>query len=77
MIERRTTDDRKDSPGRDHRRRARAALPHPAVPRLGLPDGADPSVVFATKTAIEWEDWAAALDVLRVALREGHAQTGS
>lgn len=38
---------------------------------------ADPSVVFATKTAIEWEDWAAARDVPLVALREDHAQRGS
>ena len=27
---------------------------------LGLADGDDPSAVFATKTAIEWEQWAAA-----------------
>ena len=36
---------------------------------LGLADGGDPSAVFATKTAIEWEQWAAARDVPLVALR--------
>jgi crotonobetainyl-CoA:carnitine CoA-transferase CaiB-like acyl-CoA transferase len=30
---------------------------------LGLPDGADPSAVFATKSAAEWEQWAAARDI--------------
>lgn len=30
---------------------------------LGLPDGADPSAVFATKTAAEWEEWAQARDI--------------
>jgi alpha-methylacyl-CoA racemase len=36
---------------------------------LGLADGADPSAVFATKTAIEWERWAASRDLPLVALR--------
>jgi alpha-methylacyl-CoA racemase len=36
---------------------------------LGLADGADPSAVFAAKTAIEWEQWAAARDIPLVALR--------
>ena len=36
---------------------------------LGLDDGADPSAVFATKTATEWEQWAAARDLPLVALR--------
>ena len=30
---------------------------------LGLADGDDPSALFATKTAIEWEQWAAARDL--------------
>ena len=30
---------------------------------LGLPDGADPSVVFSTKTVAEWEQWARERDV--------------
>jgi crotonobetainyl-CoA:carnitine CoA-transferase CaiB-like acyl-CoA transferase len=30
---------------------------------LGLPDGSDPSVVFATKTAAEWEAWALERDI--------------
>jgi len=37
---------------------------------LGLTDGDDPSAVFATKTAIEWEQWAAARDLPLVAIRE-------
>ena len=36
---------------------------------LGLADGADPSAIFATKTAIEWEQWAAARDIPLVAFR--------
>jgi alpha-methylacyl-CoA racemase len=36
---------------------------------LGLADGDDPSGVFATKTALEWEQWAAARDLPLVALR--------
>ncbi|MEP6782908.1 MAG: CoA transferase [Acidobacteriota bacterium] len=36
---------------------------------LGLDDGADPSAVFATRTALEWEQWAAARDLPLVALR--------
>ena len=35
---------------------------------LGLADGADPSGVFATKTAIEWEQWASARDLPLVAI---------
>jgi crotonobetainyl-CoA:carnitine CoA-transferase CaiB-like acyl-CoA transferase len=30
---------------------------------LGLPDGADPSALFARKTASEWEQWAAERDI--------------
>ena len=30
---------------------------------LALPDGADPSIVFATKTADEWEAWAQERDI--------------
>ena len=37
---------------------------------LGLADGDDPSAVFATKTAIEWEQWAAARDLPLVAIRQ-------
>lgn len=37
---------------------------------LGLADGDDPSAVFATKTAIEWEQWAAARDLPLVAIGE-------
>jgi crotonobetainyl-CoA:carnitine CoA-transferase CaiB-like acyl-CoA transferase len=36
---------------------------------LGLADGADPSAIFATRTAIEWEQWAAARDLPLVAIR--------
>lgn len=36
---------------------------------LGIEDGSDPTAVFATKTAIEWEQWATALDLPLVALR--------
>ena len=36
---------------------------------LSLADGADPSAVFATKTAAEWERWAAERDIPLVALR--------
>ena len=36
---------------------------------LGLTDGADPSAIFATKTAIEWESWAEARDIPLVAIR--------
>ena len=36
---------------------------------LGLPDGADPSAVFATRTAIEWEEWAASRDLPLVAIK--------
>lgn len=36
---------------------------------LGLEDGADPSAVFATRSAIEWEQWATAQDLPLVAIR--------
>jgi alpha-methylacyl-CoA racemase len=36
---------------------------------LGLPDGADPSAVFATRTAIEWEEWAASRDLPLAAIK--------
>jgi alpha-methylacyl-CoA racemase len=36
---------------------------------LGLEDGADPSAVFATRTALEWEQWATTLDLPLVAIR--------
>ena len=36
---------------------------------LGVSEGDDPSTVFATKTAIEWEAWAAARDIPLVAIR--------
>jgi len=36
---------------------------------LGLSEGDDPSAVYATRTAIEWEQWAAARDLPLVALR--------
>jgi len=36
---------------------------------LGLADGADLSAIFATKTAAEWEAWAASRDLPLVALR--------
>jgi crotonobetainyl-CoA:carnitine CoA-transferase CaiB-like acyl-CoA transferase len=35
---------------------------------LGLPDGADPGIVFATRTAAEWEAWAAKRDLPLVAV---------
>lgn len=38
---------------------------------IGLPDGADPSAVFKTKSAIEWEEWAIARDLPIVAVRDG------
>jgi len=37
---------------------------------LGLADGDDPGAIFSTKTAIEWEQWAAARDLPLVAIRE-------
>ena len=40
---------------------------------LGLPDGADPGAVFATRTASEWEAWAAAQDIPLVAVRTADA----
>src|SRR5688572_25781098 len=36
---------------------------------LGLADGGDPSAIFASKTAIEWEQWAAARDLPLVAIK--------
>jgi crotonobetainyl-CoA:carnitine CoA-transferase CaiB-like acyl-CoA transferase len=36
---------------------------------LGLADGDDPSAVFATRTAREWEEWAVARDLPLVAVR--------
>ena len=36
---------------------------------LSLTDGADPSAVFATRTAVEWERWAAEIDLPLVAIR--------
>ena len=36
---------------------------------LDLADGSDPSAMFATKTAAEWEEWAAARDLPLVAVR--------
>jgi crotonobetainyl-CoA:carnitine CoA-transferase CaiB-like acyl-CoA transferase len=35
---------------------------------LGLPDGADPAPVFATRTAAEWEQWARTRDLPLVAV---------
>jgi crotonobetainyl-CoA:carnitine CoA-transferase CaiB-like acyl-CoA transferase len=35
---------------------------------LGLPDGADPTAVFATRTAAEWQQWAEARDLPLVAI---------
>jgi len=39
---------------------------------LELPDGSDPSVVFATRTAEEWEAWAAERDIPLVAVTSPH-----
>jgi len=36
---------------------------------LGLADGADPTAVFATKTATEWEQWASARDLPLVSIK--------
>lgn len=36
---------------------------------LGLEDGADPSAIFATRTAVEWERWAVERDIPLVAIR--------
>jgi crotonobetainyl-CoA:carnitine CoA-transferase CaiB-like acyl-CoA transferase len=44
---------------------------------LGLADGADPSAVFATKTAAEWEAWAAGEDLPLVAIKESNASKRS
>ncbi|HWI17703.1 MAG TPA: CoA transferase [Vicinamibacterales bacterium] len=40
---------------------------------LALEDGADPSAVFATRTATEWETWAAERDIPLVAVKEPNA----
>lgn len=37
---------------------------------LGIADGADPSAIFATRTAAEWEQWAASRDLPLVAIKE-------
>jgi len=42
---------------------------------LELPDGADLSAAFATKSAREWEDWARANDLPIVAVRDERGQT--
>ena len=42
---------------------------------LGLPEGADPSVAFKTRTAIEWESWAVEHDLPILAIH--HAQRRS
>ena len=44
---------------------------------LGLADGADPSAVLATKSAIEWEQWAAARDIPLVAIRDARFRASS
>jgi alpha-methylacyl-CoA racemase len=44
---------------------------------LGLPDGADPTAVFATRTATEWERWAAERDIPLVAVRMADASRDS
>ena len=38
---------------------------------LGIADGDDPTAVFATRSAIEWEEWAASRDIPLVAIRLG------
>lgn len=40
---------------------------------LGLADGADPGPIFATRTAAEWEQWAASRDLPLVVIKEDHA----
>jgi alpha-methylacyl-CoA racemase len=42
---------------------------------LGLADGSDPGNVFATRTAIEWEQWARPLDLPIVAIRDDQGRT--
>lgn len=44
---------------------------------LGLADGADPGAVFATRTATEWEQWAAARDIPLVAIRDAALRASS
>lgn len=44
---------------------------------LGLPDGADPSVAFASRTAAEWEAWAAERDIPLVAIKQHAPSTSS
>jgi alpha-methylacyl-CoA racemase len=41
--------------------------------QLGLNDGADPSSVFATRSATAWETWATERDIPLVALKEPNA----
>ena len=40
---------------------------------LGLHDGADPGAAFATRTALEWEQWAGARDIPLVAIKVNDA----
>jgi alpha-methylacyl-CoA racemase len=42
---------------------------------VGLDDGADPSGVFKTKSAVEWEQWALTRDLPIVAVRAERGQT--
>jgi alpha-methylacyl-CoA racemase len=44
---------------------------------LGLKDGADPSSVFLSRTATEWESWAIERDIPLVALKEPNASRRS
>jgi alpha-methylacyl-CoA racemase len=44
---------------------------------LGLADGADPSAIFATQTASEWEQWAMARDIPLVAIKDSDASKRS
>lgn len=44
---------------------------------LGLADGADPSAIFATQTAAEWEQWAASRDIPLVAIKDPNASQRS
>ncbi|MEO7132776.1 MAG: CoA transferase, partial [Vicinamibacterales bacterium] len=44
---------------------------------LGLADGADPRAMFATKTAIEWEQWASGRDIPLVAIKAHDASKRS
>ena len=42
---------------------------------LGLADGADPSAMFKTRSATEWEQWADTLDLPIVAIRDDGGRT--